>query len=366
MKGFYVAATNQHVGKTTSTLGLAAIYRSMGYNVGYCKPVGQQFLDLDDLRVDKDTLLFADLLGFNLEPDWHSPVILGPGATTAFLDHPHEFDYASKVKAAAQYLHQTHELMIFEGTGHPGVGSVVNLSNADVARMLDLGVIMIVEGGIGSTIDLLNTCTALFREQKVPVLGVIINKVNPEKMDKVRYYVSKKLREMDLVPLGFVPYDKSMAFPTIRGVVDQIRGKVTFNEDQVYNTVEDIISGSVLERNQLQTSQKNLLLVVAADRVDNAINKVKIWSYETHGEFSPLSGIVATGDGFINTETEAYILKNKIPFIRTHLDTLGTVRQISKIEVKINLKTPWKIQRAIELIKENVDLAYLQRSLKKM
>src|SRR5690554_3541530 len=109
MKGFYVAATNQHVGKTTSTLGLAAIYRSMGYNVGYCKPVGQQFLDLDDLRVDKDTLLFADLLGFNLEPDWHSPVILGPGATTAFLDHPHEFDYASKVKAAAQYLHQTHE-----------------------------------------------------------------------------------------------------------------------------------------------------------------------------------------------------------------------------------------------------------------
>lgn len=366
MKGFYVAATNQHVGKTTSTLGLAAIYRSLGLNVGYCKPVGQEFLDLNDLRVDKDTLLFADLLGFNLHPAYHSPVILGPGATTAYLDHPEQFQYRREVMTAAQYLQQVHELVIYEGTGHPGVGSVVNLSNADVASMLDLGVVMIVEGGIGSTIDRLNTCSALFREKNVPIVGVIINKVIPEKMDKVKYYVSKKLREMNLKPLGFVPYDESMAFPTIKGIIDQIRGTVTFNEDNVYNKVEDIISGSVLERNQLQTSQKNLLLVVAADRVDNAINKVKIWSYEKHGEFSPLSGIVATGEGFINSETESYILKNRIPFIRTHLDTLGTVRQISKMEVKINLKTPWKIQRAIELIKENIDLDYLQQSVKKI
>lgn len=366
MKGFYVAATNQHVGKTTSTLGLAAIYRSMGYNVGYCKPVGQHFIDLDTLRVDKDTLLFADLLGFKLQPDYHSPVILGSGATTAFLDHPEKYNYREDVMAAAKYLHENHELVIYEGTGHPGVGSVVNLSNADVANILDLGVVMIVEGGIGNTIDQLNTCSALFREKNVPIVGVIVNKVLPEKMEKVKYYVSKKLHEWNLKPLGFLPYDKSLAFKTIKGIIDQIKGTVTFNEEYKYNKVEDIISGSVLERNQLQSSQKNLLLVVAADRVDNAINKVKIWSFEKHGEYSPLSGIVATGEGLINSETEAYILKNNIPFIRTHLDTLGTVTQISKMEVKINLKTPWKIQRAIELIKENVDLDYLQQSVKKM
>lgn len=364
MKGFYVAATNQHVGKTTSTLGLAAIYRSMGYNVGYCKPVGQHYLDLNNLRVDKDTLLFADLLGFNLDPSHHSPVILGSGATTAFIDNPGDYDFRNDVLKASNYLRQTHDLVIFEGTGHPGVGSIVNLSNADVAHMLDLGVVMIVEGGIGRTIDRLNVSAALFREKNVPIIGVIINKVAPDKMEKVKYYVSKKLREMKLRPLGFVPYDKSMAFPIIKGVVDQIQGIVTFNENNVYNTVEDIISGSVLERNQLQSSQKNQLLVVAADRVDKAISKIKMWSYEEHGERSPLSGIVATGDGFINEETEEYILQNSIPFIRTHLDTLGTVRQISKMEVKINLKTPWKIERAIELIKENVDLDYLRNSLK--
>src|SRR5690606_6651499 len=261
---------------------------------------------------------------------------------------------------------QVHELVIYEGTGHPGVGSVVNLSNADVASMLDLGVVMIVEGGIGSTIDRLNTCSALFREKNVPIVGVIINKVIPEKMDKVKYYVYTKIREMKQKPLGFIPYDESMAFTTIKDIIDQIRSTVTINTVYVYNKVEDIISGSVLERNQLQTSQKNLLLVVAADRVDNAINKVKIWSYEKHGEFSPLSGIVATGEGFINSETESYILKNRIPFIRTHLDTLGTVRWMSMGEVRINVNKLWKIQRAIDFIQENVGLDYLQESVKQM
>jgi len=366
MKGFYVAATNQHIGKTTSTLGLAAIYRSKGLNVGYCKPVGQEFLDLDQLRVDKDTLLFADLLGFNLTPAYHSPVILGSGATAAFMDHPDRYTYREDVQKASAHLQASHDIVIYEGTGHPGVGSIVNLSNAEVAKMLGLGVVMIVEGGIGRTIDQLNMSIALFREKKVPIIGVIVNKVIPEKMDKVKYYVTKKLKEMNLTPLGFIPYDKSMAFPIIKSIADRINGTVTFNEEYVYNKVEDIISGSVLEVRQLEEPKNNLLLVVAADRADNAISKIKIWSHDSSGERSPLSGIVATGEGFINKETEEYILKHKLPFIRTHLDTLGTVMKISNIEVKINLKTPWKIKRAIELIKENVDLEYLDGALEKI
>ncbi|MEL6392284.1 MAG: dethiobiotin synthase [Bacteroidota bacterium] len=46
MDRLYIAATSQHVGKTTSTLGLMAAIKERGINVGYCKPVGQQFVDL--------------------------------------------------------------------------------------------------------------------------------------------------------------------------------------------------------------------------------------------------------------------------------------------------------------------------------
>lgn len=364
MKGFYVAATNQHVGKTTSTLGLAAIFRGMGYNVGYCKPVGQQFLDLDNLRVDKDTLLFADLLGFKLKPNLHSPVILGDGATAAYLDTPQEFQFKSDVLKAAEFLKKEHEMVIYEGTGHTGVGSVVNLSNADVARILDLGVVMIVEGGIGSTIDRLNMSLSMFREQNVPIIGIIINKVRPEKMDKIKHYVSIKLQEMGLPILGFIPYDKTMAFPIIKSILNPIKGEITINEHMMYNKVEDIISGSIVEMNNL-SGLKNQLLVVAADKTDEVVEKFIHWAEEQPHHSCPLSGIIATGNGSHSAQTEEYVKANEIPFIRTELDTLGTVLKISNIEVKINLKTPWKISRAIELIKENIDLNLLTKALKK-
>jgi len=80
-KNIYVAATSQHVGKTTTTLGLTAAYLSKGIEIGYCKPVGQKYVTSNDVIVDKDCVLFADLIGFEMDPTIHSPVILPRGAT---------------------------------------------------------------------------------------------------------------------------------------------------------------------------------------------------------------------------------------------------------------------------------------------
>lgn len=362
VKSLYVAATNQHVGKTTSTLGLVSVFKKNGINIGYCKPVGQRFLDLKNIRVDKDTLLFADLLGFELVPDLHSPVILAQGTTSAYLDDPARYHFEEDIRYASQYLKDHHDFVIFEGTGHPGVGSIVNLSNADVARIVDAAVIMIVEGGIGSTIDRLNVSLAMFREQKVPILGVIVNKVIPEKMEKVQHYVGKKLKEMNLPLLGAMPYDEALAHPIISTISDAVNGSVIQNIDQVGRQVEDIMAGSLIDIDRIREA-KNILLVVGADRVNNSIHKIDLLSQVHDIEKSPLAGIVATGEGEINEASINYIQRHKLPLIRTHLDTFGSVIKISRIEVKINLNTPWKIERAINLIKENIDLRQILDSM---
>ncbi len=363
MPCIYVAATNQHVGKTTSTLGLVSLLKQEGVNVGYCKPVGQHYLDMDNIRVDKDTLLFADLLGFEILPAYHSPVILGPGATTSYLDDPDSFDYERDIRNAADFLNKQHQLAIYEGTGHPGVGSIVNLSNADVARVLGASVIMIVEGGIGSTIDRLNVSLAMFREQNVPIMGIIVNKVRPEKIDKVKHYVGLKLRHMGLTLLGVLPYDETLAYPIISTINEVVDGSVIHNIDQQERQVEDIMAGSLIDANRVRNS-KNILMVVGADRVNGALHKVDLICKVNDLVSSPIAGIVATGEGNFNEESLKYVQRHKIPLIRTRLDTYGSVLKISKIEVKINLHTPWKIKKAIHLIKENVDLSPILQAMR--
>jgi dethiobiotin synthetase len=354
-KNIYVAATSQHVGKTTSTLGIVKSFQGLGINVGYSKPVGQQFLDLGNLRVDKDIILFSDLLGFEMIPEIHSPVILGKGATERFIEQPEQYDYPERILYANKILNDTYDLTVFEGTGHPGVGTVTGVNNAKVAKLLDAGVIMVVEGGIGNTIDRFFMSTSLFREENVPIIGVIVNKVLEDKLEKVRQYVGKWLEMINIPLLGVIPYDQTLAYPVMETIVNKIEGKVLYNEDKLYNRVANVISGSMIDYNNMKNPE-NLLLLTSTSQVEKAVDRIKMLQYMLKLEQSPLSGIVITGDEEIDKTTLEYVNSNKIPFIRTNLDTYSSVIKISKIEVKINRHTPWKVQKAIELIGKNANL----------
>jgi len=357
----YVAATSQHIGKTTSTLGLIHALRQKGKNVGYCKPVGQEFIELSDRGlppVDKDAILFEMDMGFKLDPMTHSPIILGRGATSAYLDNPEKFNYRERLQTAAATLDSLHDVVVYEGTGHPGVGTVVGLSNAEVAKMLGAGVVMVAKGGIGNTIDKLDLSLALFREKNVPVIGVIINKVRKDKIEKIRSYVGRWLEQNNLPLLGVIPYDKTLSNPLMITIKDAINGKVLMNSGYLDNQVEDIVAGSLVDRRELKR-MNNLLLVVSITRLAEAIIKIQAISKRLGQEESPLSGIIVTNVGEIQESSKKYIKKHKIPLIRTPLDTFGSVVKISRIEVKINTRTPWKVKRAKDLIEKNVDLGVL-------
>ena len=366
----FVAATGQHVGKTTSTLGLVANLISKGIKTGYCKPVGQKHLNVGGLIADKDAFLFSKVIGFQMDPDIHSPVILGSGVTAQYIDDPFSFDFESRVDRAVQVLESENEMVVYEGTGHPGVGSVVDLSNADVAKRIDAPVIMVVEGGIGNTIDKLSMSLSLFKQKNCEILGVIVNKVRQDKYDKINHFLSKKFKSLDIPLLGVLPYDPTLSLPIMATIKQAVNGKVLLNGGCLGNKVEDIIPGSLITSHEF-TTFKNILLVVSSLRLNEAIDKIQHISEVHQLEKSPLSGIIVTnpdGDKIGGNEIKTfqdnpYFIENEIPIISTTLDTYGSVVKVSRIEVKINTRTPWKSKRAIELIKENVNLEYLLEKL---
>jgi len=271
-KNIYVAASSQHVGKTTSTLGLVSAFLNQGINIGYCKPVGQKFIR--DMYVDKDTLLFADLIKFNIRPEIHSPVVLPGKKVRDLIKSPETNDFTERILKARAELESLHDLTIYEGTGHPGVGSVAGHSNAKVAKLLDAGVVMVIEGGIGSTIDMLHMCTALFREEKVPLIGVIINKVRTDKLDMVTDYLSVWLERAGIPLLGVMPYDETLAYPLMSTVADSIKATVMLHEDKLDNRVQSMIAGSLVDMKELKSFQ-DLLLIASYRTINRAIKRVR-------------------------------------------------------------------------------------------
>jgi BioD-like phosphotransacetylase family protein len=335
------------------TLGLTCALRDKGLNVGYCKPLGQQFVEFEGGRVDKDAVLFADTMGFNLEPDLHSPVILGQGDTARYLDNPTPDMFHKKVTAAASTMRDQHEVVVFEGTGHPGVGSVVDLSNAEVARELNSGVILILEGGIGNTLDRLALCRAVFDAKKVPVHGVIINKVLPDKVDKVRKYVGMGLERQGLRLLGIIPFDEELVYPQMRHVVKTVKAKIITGDDHLGNLISGNIAGTAMEFSNA-TQPNRLLMVVSARRL-NAALRILDSNCRLHGLPTELGGLIVTGHGTVSKQAIATLEKMETAVARTDADTYETVIKLSHLVAKIDTQNPQKIARAQELFREHAD-----------
>lgn len=351
----FVAATDQHIGKTTTTLGLLAAFQRKGVNVGYCKPMGQEFVQIGDACVDKDAALFAETMPFKLEPELHSPVLTASGLTADFIENPHRYNYLRpRIENAGRILKQRHELMIFEGTGHPGVGSIVGLSNAEIARMLGAGVILVLKGGIGNTYDRMAMSKSMFDVAGVPLLGVIVNKVRPEKLEKIEYYLTKRFAQDGIEILGIVPFEKELGYPLLSTIVKDLQAEMLTDNDNIDCLVEDIVVGSLMDMDKLKPDTQ-YLLVVSVSRLQAALENLKaIW--QRQAMMPNLIGVMLSGPKSPDKKELAFFISHGIPVAKTKYDTYETIIKISHLEVKLNTKAPHKIDRAIQLFAERVNL----------
>lgn len=196
----YLSGFRRHAGKTTTSLGLLSLLRRHmdPAEIGYIKPVGQELSQLPDgCWVDKDAVIvraFGGIPDFQIENT--SPVRIGSGFTKRFLsseDHAAESDRlrASITQAFESMKHK--RVIIAEGTGHPGVGGVVGLSNADVSTMVGADIIYLSGGGIGKALDMLEVDLSYFRYKGARLRGLIFNKVISEKLDMVSKHLTEGL-----------------------------------------------------------------------------------------------------------------------------------------------------------------------------
>src|SRR6266853_4164449 len=179
----FVAATQQNDGKTTTALGLfAALLKTRG-RIGFIKPVGQRFVEVDGLRIDEDSVLIDQTYGVQTPLEAMSPIAVEPDFTRRYIEHQNNEFLVHRIQNSFDRAAWEKDFVIIEGTGHAGVGSVFDLSNARVASLLNSKAILITEGGIGRPIDEVALNRAIFMEEGVELLGVILNKVLPEKLD---------------------------------------------------------------------------------------------------------------------------------------------------------------------------------------
>ena len=179
-KKIFVAATMQNDGKTTVSLGLIAALKKRFDKIGFIKPIGQRYLVEQGYKVDEDSVLIEEVFGIKCNIKDMSPIAIERGFTERFIEKGSDNDYTRQITEAYGRVAKNNDLVIIEGTGHAGVGSVLDLSNAVVAKLLGADVLLISSGGVGKPIDEIMLNKALFDKEGVKIAGGVINKVLPE------------------------------------------------------------------------------------------------------------------------------------------------------------------------------------------
>src|SRR5258708_29739369 len=180
---FSNAATRQNEGKSTTSLGLLAAIQKFHPRVGYIKPVGQRFVEIDEQKIDEDTVLMDRVYKLNCPLVDMSPIAVEPDFTRKYLESSNYEALVKKIQKAFDRVAWEKDFVLCEGSGHAGVGSVFDLSNAQVAKILGAKVIIVTQGGIGKPIDEVSLNQALFEKEGVEIIGVILNKVLGSNID---------------------------------------------------------------------------------------------------------------------------------------------------------------------------------------
>lgn len=351
----FIAATSQDDGKTTVALGLAKSFRDRAKSIGFIKPVGQRYIDVEGEQIDEDSVLVQRVCGLHTPLKDMSPVAIRRDFTRTYLDDPDAHLPALRKMILDSYRIAADgcDLVLMEGTGHAGVGSVFDLSNAAVARLLESGVIIVTRGGIGRPVDEIALNRALFDEHRVPVLGVIANKVLPAKVDQTRHYLEIAFNRLGLSLLGVIPYVPRLTWPTMQQVAEALHAEILNGEEALANPVADTIVCAMTARNALAHPKPGSLIITPADRDDIILAVV---SRHVLNPEESIAGIALTGGLPLDPNTEALLKRTRIPVLVIDQDTYRTAADVSDLRVKIRENDREKVEIAARIVREHVEL----------
>ncbi|TMW59233.1 hypothetical protein Poli38472_007378 [Pythium oligandrum] len=363
----YVAATRQHVGKTSTCVGLLHGLTSRINNIGFLKPVGQESVLVENgtLRVDKDVAVAKEI--FHLTECQYadmSPVVIPPGYTRQFLDGKITLeDQLAKIRQSFERITSKNDYTIVEGTGHTGVGSIVNISNARVAAELGIDMILIANGGIGSAFDDLALNYALCKEHGVKVRGVILNKVRPDKMDMVQEYFPKALKQWDIPLIGIVPNLPALANCSMLDFEGLFNTKMLSAHErrfQQYKSTTLVTSGLRRFLAKLASNNYNdTLFVTHASRNDIILGFLShSQNYEARTGQPFNGGLILTGLPPIDQPQEYImdIIKGaNAPVLYAPVTTFEAMERITRFTAKFNPTDRQKVLRCGEHYAQRLD-----------
>jgi dethiobiotin synthase len=357
MPRIFISATQQNVGKTTTSLGLYALFRSRGLRVGFIKPVGQRVVKRDGTTADEDAVLMQHIFRGKVSLADMSPVTIPRGYTREYVFKRDRASLFATIDEAMARVEKNADVVIVEGTGHAGVGSVIDASNADVASHVGAKVVIIAGGGVGRSVDEVCLNKSLFEQAGVPVIGAVVNKVYANRYQEISVAVRQGLHNKGVNCLAVMPFERELTFPTVRQLKRELGLTVVAGEEWLDRRVKSTIVAAMSPQNTLGYIRDGCLVITPGDRVDNILVSIAAHLIGQRKQTGAISAILLTGGIEPDPKVMGLVHDAHVPVLVSDRDTYHAAAAVDRLTVKIGPSDRDKVETAFAMIAEHLDTA---------
>ena len=219
MNPILVTSTEESTGKTAVALALALAAREEGHDVGFMKPKGTRLQSSVGKTLDEDPMLARELLDLDAEMHEMEPVVYSPTFVQEVVRGREDAaSLRETVREAYEALADDRDLMVIEGGGL-ATGGIVDLTDADVADLLDASVLLVAPYGEPGDVDTVVDAADRFGDR---LGGVLFNAVSDAAYDDLTTDVIPFLEGRGVRVFGALPRIRELAGVTVEELADEL------------------------------------------------------------------------------------------------------------------------------------------------
>jgi len=341
-----VTATGEHTGKTAIAVALARLAADRDRSVGYMKPKGTRLQSNVGKTLDQDPMLAREVLGLDAEMHQMEPVVYSPtfveGAIRGTEDPTALRD---RIREEFDELAADRDRMFVEGGGRWTTGGVVDLTDVDVAELLDAQVVLVAEYGSPNDLDEVLAAADAFGDR---LAGIVFNKVSDDAFDSLDQDGIPFLEAKGITVLGAVPYEKELAGVTVGELADEL-GAELLTDAPTDGFVERFLVGAMGGDEALRYFRRarDAAVITGGDRAD-----VQTAALDASG----VACLVLTGGHRPSGAVLGKAAEAGKPVLAINTDTVTAIDRAEGVVSGGRTRDARTVDRMAELLDAHVDL----------
>jgi phosphate acetyltransferase len=330
-KAIYVATVESDSGKSLISLGLLRMMLTKSTKVGYFRPIINEF---DNNGYDEHTNTAISF--FNLDTNYKDCFAYKQSEVVALLSKGKEDEVIQKVIEKYKKLEANYDYVLVEGTDFSGEGGIIELDiNLMIAKNLNIPALIVGSGNGKKKKDFINTMQLSYNSfisKEVDVIGIVANKIEEDEVDYIRKELIKSFPEQ--LQIDIIPKIDFLAFPTVKEVVQALKGRVLFGAQFLDNAIGSYSTGAMQLRNYLTRIKENALVITPGDRADIILGALQA---NASKNYPKIAGIILTGT-IIPEESILKLIEgvqSTVPIVSVDGGTFGISNKIGAVKSKI-------------------------------